>query len=230
MRTQLMAIMMTAALVAAACSGGSNSASPPTSVPAIPDEPGGVVVNDKGVSLRVGTLLERSIDINADGTNTTAAIAGMNEFSVDLYRAVSAKESGNVLISPYSVTFALSMIYAGAEGQTKDEMTAVLHADGVADWHEGINAYDLSLDARTAGSPTEWNSANKVWTTPGLDLTVEYLDVLTGDYGSPLAVADFGANADGERRIINEWISQETNELIPNCFLRVHSVQRPQWS
>ena len=94
----------------------------------------------------------------------------MNEFAVDLYRSVVASEGGNAVVGPYSAVFALSMIYAGARGDTASEMADVLHATELeaAAWHEGINAYDLTLDARTAGSATEWSSVNKVWTTPGL--------------------------------------------------------------
>ena len=78
----------------------------------------------------------------------------MNEFAVDLYTSVASVESGNVVVSPYSVTFTLGMIYAGARGTTAAEMGDVLHAADVPGWQEGINAYDLTLDARTAGSPT----------------------------------------------------------------------------
>jgi serpin B len=170
--------------------------------------------------LRFGTVTERSIDGGADGRNTTAAVAGMNEFAIDLYRQVAADQPGNTIVGPYSATFALSMIYAGARGQTATEIAQVLHADGVdpASWHEGINAYDLTLDARTTGSPTEWNSANRVWTRPGLPLRAEYLDVLTGAYGSPLAEVDFGGEPEAARSLINSWIEGETNELIPELF------------
>jgi serpin B len=97
-------------------------------------------------------------------------------------------------------------------------MANVLHVGDVADWQEGINAYDLTLDARTAGSPTTWSAANKVWTQPGLALRDDYLDVLTGVYGSPLAEADFTGDADGERQVINTWVEQNTDDLIPELF------------
>lgn len=170
--------------------------------------------------VRYGTLTERSVDIKADGRNTTAAVAAMNEFSVDVYRAVVAEQGGNSIVSPYSATFALSMIYAGARGQTAAEIAQVLHADGIepANWHEGINAYDLTLDARTVGSPTEWSAANKVWTQPGLALTDGYLDVLTGAYGSPLAEADFATQPEDARGLINDWTAGETSGLIPELF------------
>ena len=185
--------------------------------------PGSVLDADEqpqvnALSLRFGSLTERQIDIGADGRNTTAAVAGMNEFATDLYTSVASGEPGNVVISPYSVTFTLSMIYAGARGATATEMADVLHATDVPGWQEGINAYDLTLDARTAGSPTSWSAANKVWTRPGLALRDDYLDVLTGVYGSPLAEADFATDADGERRVINGWVEDRTNDLIPELF------------
>jgi serpin B len=207
----------------AAC-GSDNSAQPAptsTSTAAAPAATTADTIEPAVVlPLRFGSLTERSVDGGADGRNTTAAVAGMNKFAVDLYRAVVAEQGGNTIVGPYSATFALSMIYAGARGQTAAEMAHVLHADVVdaAGWHEGINAYDLTLDARTAGSPTEWNAANKVWTRPGLPLRDEYLDVLTGAYGSPVAEADFGAEPEASRQLINGWINDETNDLIPELF------------
>jgi serpin B len=187
---------------------------PPTPSPAV------TAANKSALPLRFGRVTERSVDGGADGRNTTAAVAGMNEFAVDLYRAVVAEQEGNTIVGPYSVTFALSMIYAGARGQTATEMAQVLHADELdpANWHEGINAYDLTLDARTVGGPTEWSAANKVWARPGLALRDEYLDLLTGAYGSPLAEVDFGAAPEEARELINGWIEDETNELIPELF------------
>jgi serpin B len=160
-------------------------------------------------------LTERTIDLDADGRNTTAAVAGMNAFAVDLFKAVAADQAANVLVSPYSVTFALGMIYGGARAQTAAEMAAVLHADiPAADWHEGINAYDLTLDARTADSPTTWRAANKVWTLPGLPLRDEYLDLLTGAYGSPLAEGDFATDPDAQRAVVNDWVAEQTEQRI----------------
>jgi len=171
------------------------------------------------LKLRYGALFDRQIDMKANGQNTDAAVEGMNAFAVDLFKTVGAEHSDNVVVSPYSVTFALAMLYAGARGQTEAEMSGVLHADMPSSaWHEGINAYDLSLDARTAGSPTTWAAANKVWSTSGLALHRDYLDVLTGMYGSPLAEADFASDAEAQRSVINQWIAEQTDKRIPELF------------
>lgn len=203
-RACLIATATTLLLSVAACGGGDTLQD--LSSPALPE--------------RFGMVMERSVDGGADGKNTTSAVIGMNEFAIDLYRSVASDVGGNTIVGPYSVTFALGMIYAGARGDTAAEIADVLHAtemDPLA-WHEGINAYDLTLDARTVGSPTEWTSANKVWTQPGLALDNDYLDLLTGAYGSPLAEADFGADPEAARQLVNGWVDERTKALIPELF------------
>lgn len=180
---------------------------------------GGAAPDEAGLALRYGALRERTLDVIEDGSHTTAAIGSLNAFSVDLFKAIASEDAGNVVISPYSVTFALGMIFAGANGPTADEMAAVLRIDQPAtDWHEGLNAYDLTLDARTSGSPTSWSAANKVWAQPGLALRDDYLDTLTGIYGSPLAEADFAGDPESQREVINTWIKNRTEDLIPELF------------
>jgi len=97
-------MLVLAALVAAACGSSGAPAStdaapgstspdevpttdpPPTVAPAVPDPDLSAVPNQ--VSLQFGTLTERTLDIGADGQNTTAAVTGMNAFAIDLYSAV----------------------------------------------------------------------------------------------------------------------------------------------
>lgn len=230
MRKSFFVFIVAALVVVIGCGPGNGSvhqgaSSTPTTGPAAPVDAGpasqeeGASLSIETLSLRFGEITERTLDIEADGRNTTAAITGMNAFAIDLYRAVGASEADNMVVSPYSVTFALSMIFAGARGDTAAEMATVLHAGtGPEVWQEGINAYDLTLDARTVNSPTTWSSANKVWTRPGLPLRSEYLDVLTGVYGSPLAEADFAGDTEGQREVINAWIAEQTNDRIPELF------------
>ena len=48
------------------------------------------------------------------------------EFAFDLYRQLKAEE-GNLFFSPYSISTALAMTYAGARGQTAEQMGQTLH-------------------------------------------------------------------------------------------------------
>ena len=56
------------------------------------------------------------------------AAQAVNEFTFDLYKAAAAGAAGeNIFLSPYSVSTALAMTYAGARGVTEAEMANVLH-------------------------------------------------------------------------------------------------------
>src|SRR5215470_6392535 len=56
----------------------------------------------------------------------TAIAPAINGFGLELFRAFAAGGSGNLLLSPYSIESALTMVLAGASGRTRDEMRAVL--------------------------------------------------------------------------------------------------------
>jgi serpin B len=212
-------LLVTLAAVAAAC-GSSTASGPATSGPATSGKGGSTSPStDEGLTLRFGTVRQRTIDPKADGSQLPTMVTGMNQFAIDLFRRASKEESGNLVLGPYSVTTALGLIYAGAAGQTATEMAAVLHTGMPADkWHKTLNAYDLTLDARTAGSPTQWQAANKVWVQNGLDLLPTYLDRVTGDYGAPVAEADFAGKSEASRQQINGWVERSTNSLIPELF------------
>jgi serine protease inhibitor len=73
---------------------------------------------------------------------------GNAAFAFDLYRTLSGGD-GNLFFSPYSISTALAMTYAGAAGNTASQMAASLHFALPADrLHPAINAYALDLEAR----------------------------------------------------------------------------------
>ncbi|HON43667.1 MAG TPA: serpin family protein, partial [Bacillota bacterium] len=57
-----------------------------------------------------------------------ALVRGNNAFAVGLYSAVSYRD-GNLFISPYSISSALAMTYAGARGNTAAQMAHALRYD-----------------------------------------------------------------------------------------------------
>ena len=60
-------------------------------------------------------------------------------------------EPGNLFFSPYSISTALAMTYAGAKGPTKQEMGEALHFSlQEPDLHVAFNATDLALTGRAS--------------------------------------------------------------------------------
>ena len=62
----------------------------------------------------------------ARSAQTQSLVEGNTAFALDLYGQLKTG-SGNLFFSPYSLSTALAMTYAGARGQTEQEMGRVLH-------------------------------------------------------------------------------------------------------
>jgi serine protease inhibitor len=71
-------------------------------------------------------LLLGSCGDAADKPEANPVVNGNNAFALDLYAHLAA-EKGNLFFSPYSVSTALAMTYAGARAQTATEMAQTLH-------------------------------------------------------------------------------------------------------
>src|SRR5690625_1259633 len=56
-----------------------------------------------------------------------------NELGFDMLESINPDQDGNIVISPTSLLMALSMIYHGSEGTTKDEIASLLHVNGIKD-------------------------------------------------------------------------------------------------
>src|SRR5947209_465394 len=65
---------------------------------------------------------------------------GLNRFSAAVYQQ-AAKGAGNVVLSPFSISDALSMALVGARGQTAEQMAKVLGQSGIdPKYHEQFQA------------------------------------------------------------------------------------------
>ena len=81
-------------------------------------------------------------------------VAGNNDFAFDLYQALR-QEDGNLFYSPYSISFAAAMAYAGARGETEKQMSATLHYVLPQDQlHPVLNSLDQSLEPSGSAEPT----------------------------------------------------------------------------
>lgn len=143
-----------------------------------------------------------------------------NEFAFDLYGQLSAAESGNLFFSPASISTALAMVYAGAEGETEDEMAAALKLD--VPEKQVHAAFDSLMTALNAPEQEryELRIANRLWGQAGYDFLPTYLETTRESYGAELAQVDFGKNTEQVRGTINAWIERQTNDKIEELIPR----------
>ncbi|MFC2026622.1 serpin family protein [Chloroflexota bacterium] len=180
-----------------------------------------------GEELKSGKPYDTSPDVSA--TDLETLVGGNNAFAFDLYQEL-IKEDGNIFYSPYSLSLALAMTYAGAEGETEQQMAEVLRfilED--EDLHAAFNKLALELASRgEVAEDSDWkgfqlNVINAIWGQKDYDFLSEFLDVLAGNYDAGLRILDFVSNPEESRITINDWASDQTEgrieDLIPQGLI-----------
>ncbi len=140
------------------------------------------------------------------------AAAHENAFAFDLLRTVNRSAStGNSFLSPLSIDQAVSMLAAGAGGDTLAEIDNTLHAGTTA---PGALAQAAALRSRllaqgvAANSSVEINVANALWTRRGVALRPTYVGECLRQLGARASTLDFSQPA--AARTINQWVATQT--------------------
>ena len=66
---------------------------------------------------------------NTDPVNISQVVSGNNRFGVDLFDRLAQQDAENLIVSPFSISTAFAMAYAGARGETASQMGDVFHFD-----------------------------------------------------------------------------------------------------
>jgi len=144
-------------------------------------------------------------------------VEGLNEFSFDIYRQLNENSDQNEFISPLSMSAALAMTYAGAEGLTAKEMRSALHFR--PQLHEFHVDYGLMLDSLSKSNDDfEINIANAVWVQNKFPLLKRYIETVQIDYKSESRELDFVKKPEASRKTINSWVEDKTNDRIQNLI------------
>lgn len=152
------------------------------------------------------------IELNALQTELVHAD---NTFGFDLFKRLLEEETDpdkNIMISPMSIAYALSMAYNGADGNTAAEMAGVLNCPDVllTDFNQGYK--DLTQELLNVDQRVELNIANSVWSEENFPVKQTYIDVLT-EYFLAESQA-FDIDNPNAHEAVNEWIENETNGKI----------------
>ncbi len=150
--------------------------------------------------------------------------SGNGAFAFDLYARL-ADGDGNLFFSPFSISSALAMTYAGARNATETQMAGALHFTlGQSTLHPAFNAVDLEFETRNTlaepykGKGFELDMVNAVWGQRGFPFSAAYLTTLAANYGAGLRLADFSGDPEGSRFDINNWVSGATHARIQDLL------------
>jgi len=153
-----------------------------------------------------------------DKASVGAVVKGNTVFALGMYQELSSKE-GNLFFSPYSISSALGMTYAGARNNTEKEIKQVLHFPGepgalcrsFGELQEGLNSVQKAGEIKLS-------IANAIWYEKSYTFLPSFINLVQNDYRSKVALADFVGNAEAERKVINTWVEKQTNDKIKNLI------------
>ncbi|MFC1991589.1 serpin family protein [Chloroflexota bacterium] len=167
----------------------------------------------------------RDTEPQVDQGDLANMVEGNGEFAFDLYQSLR-DSNGNLFYSPYSISLALAMTYAGARGDTESQMADTLNFLLTQDsLHPAFNGLDIALSSRGEGAKGKdgegfrLNIVNAIWGQKDYEFLAEYLDILAENYGAGLRILDFVKEPEPSRITINDWVSDQTEgrieDLIP---------------
>lgn len=124
----------------------------------------------------------------------------------------------NVMFSPFCISSALGMAWAGARGGTEAEMAGVLGFDtSQPAVHNGFSRL-FGLIGREGVEPGDdpitLNIANALWVDGNFPLLDDYVNLADEYYGAEARNMDFSGDPDGERLVINDWVAEMTGDRI----------------
>ena len=224
MKTRILAALIALAMVAAACgSTGDAATTTTTGGPTVTTvDPG-----NRTEAFEPGDVVR--VDLPRTGAAVTeadiaAVVAADADFGLDLFEILAGVD--NLMISPYSIATALSMLYPGARGTTAAEIAEAMRLSvDEATLHAVRNHIDTALatppppmGSEDTREPFTVRPADSAWGQGGYPFLDEYLGILAENYGAGLRLLDYVGDPEGSRAIINGWVEDTTEDRIKDLI------------
>lgn len=160
-------------------------------------------------------------------TDKEILVEGNDAFAFDLYAELK-EEKGNLFFSPFSISTALAMTYAGAEGDTAAQMADVLHFN--LDRTRLNPAYSDILQSLSEMKHLGYNIAiaNALWGQSGYNFYESFLNIAKDYYDAEVEALNFKTDTEGALLTINSWVEKKTENKITNLLSpgAVNSITR----
>ena len=156
-------------------------------------------------------------------TSTPEGIAEVvtanNQFAIAMYQQINGQPDQadkNVFFSPYSLSTAMAMLYAAAEGETKAQIQKTFHYPAPAILNP--NSAALYNQFNKPNPDYKLATVNDLWMQQGLTPTKSYIDTVQRYYSGQVTALDFEGSPDPARQTINKKIAEKTKQMIPELL------------
>ena len=156
--------------------------------------------------------------MNASDLDFTHLVQANRRFALDLYERLSRQE-GSLFFSPYSLSAALAMTYAGARGETQRQMVKTLHFTAQAELiHASFKALAESVRQAAQSQGISLRLANSLWPQVQHPFREDFLALLGNAYAAQAEAVDYIGDYEDARKRINAWVEAQTGGMIPELL------------
>ncbi len=149
-----------------------------------------------------------------DDKDLESLTRGNSEFAATLYQRLAEKD-GNLFLSPYSISNAIAMTYAGAKGNTAAEMKTTMRFPFDNDrLHPTFGRLVTQLDAQGKNRPFQLTIANRLWGQKDYGFLPDFTKTTELYYKAGLQEVDYIGATEDARKMINAWVEKQTNDKI----------------
>lgn len=142
----------------------------------------------------------------------------VTEFTCDLYKYVCTGMASNSVISPYSVSAAMMLSMLGTEEISKSQIMEALRVSDIPTRNIHEEYRKLFTELNTSTGSDVLKQANKIFSKKEVQLKADYVENSRLYYGSEMELLDFGGDAEGSRKRINDWVELQTNNKIQDLI------------
>lgn len=146
-------------------------------------------------------------------TSERQVVEASGGFAYDFFRDMAVyQDTGNLFVSPLSVSLALGMTLNGTAGETRTAMEQTLDLQGMTT--DEINqSYQSLIQLLTSLDPTvTFEIANSIWTRLGFPVKQTFYDVNQNYFNSEVRELNFAH--DWAADTINGWVARKTHDRI----------------
>jgi len=141
-------------------------------------------------------------------------VGAHNIFGFSLFQELEKEDKNqNIFISPLSASLALSMLYNGADGQTKDAMANALQVKGIDILRLNKSNTNIASLLANPDNGITLSIANSLWIKNGTQIIPNFLTINKNYYLASVTNLDFSNPQSADK--INKWASDNTNGKIP---------------
>lgn len=160
-------------------------------------------------------LICSALSVSTMSLAQNPTITANNAFALDYYYMVAKESPNNVVISPFSISTVMAMVYPGARNNTALQMQTAM---GFSAKLENHNQDFKSILEKIQTKDSPLLISNRLWLPQDENVSQKFIEMNTMFFGASVKSMNFRTEPEQCRITINQTIQTDTKDLIKDLL------------